>query len=129
MCAISGCKADKVIFFQTYLLKYLNWNRSGKVEIPQGSGGAKAGQPLTDPNLTMIAGDVTKPADVAKVFEAGSVDGVVVALGGKTSDVGDTMLTVGTQNVIDAMKKNDVKRMSVVTSIGAGDSKVRFFFF
>lgn len=99
------------------------------MEIPQGSGGAKAGQPLTDPNLTMIAGDVTKPADVAKVFEAGSVDGVVVALGGKTSDVGDTMLTVGTQNVIDAMKKNDVKRMSVVTSIGAGDSKVRFFFF
>ena len=78
------------------LIFFLDWTncsdkgRSGKVAIPKGSGGAKAGQPLTDPNLTVIAGDVTNAADVAKVFEAGSVDGVVVALGGKTSDVGDT---------------------------------------
>jgi len=97
--------------------------------IPKGSGGAKAGQALSDPKLTMIAGDVTKMADVQKVFAAGSIDGVVVALGGKTSDVGDTMLTVGTNNVIQAMKDNDVKRVAVVTSIGVGDSENQAPFF
>merc|ERR1712087_2398 len=59
--------------------------------------------------------------DVAKVFE-NDIDGVVVALGGKTSDVGDTMLTDGTKNIMSAMKANNVKRIAVVTSIGAGDS-------
>jgi len=93
--------------------------------IPAGSGGSKAGNPLSDSKLTLIGGDVTNPSDVSAIFqsEAGPIDGVIVALGGKTSDVGDTMLTVGTQNVINAMKENGVKRLSVVTSIGAGDSE------
>jgi NAD(P)H-binding len=95
------------------------------LKIPKGSGGANAEQPLTDPNLTLIGGDVTKKADVDKVFSsaAGKIDGVVVALGGKTADVGETMLTDGTKNIIAAMKENGVKRIAVVTSIGAGDSK------
>ena len=71
----------------------------------------------------MIGGDVTKKADVDKVFAAGKIDGVIIGLGGKTSDVGDTMLTDGTNNVIRAMKESKVKRMAVVTSIGAGDSE------
>ena len=101
-----------------------------KLVIPQGSGGAKAGGVLSDPKLTMIAGDVTKMADVQKVFAAAdSIDGVVVALGGKTSDVGDSMLTDGTNNVIKAMKDKGVKRLSVVTSIGAGDSENQAPFF
>lgn len=98
------------------------------LKIPQGSGGAEAGNTLTDPNLTLIGGSVTNPSDVAKMFE-GQVDGVIVALGGKTSEVGDTMLTDGTTNVINAMKENNVKRLSVVTSIGAGDSKDQAPFF
>jgi len=98
--------------------------------IPQGSGGdSKAGQSLPDnPNLTLIGGDVTNMADVEKVFE-NKLDGVIVALGGKTKDVGDTMLTDGTANVIAAMKANDVKRLAVVTSIGAGDSESQAPFF
>jgi len=92
------------------------------VVVPKGSGGANADKPLTDPNLTVIAGDVTNAADVAKVFES-DIDGVIVALGGKTKDVGDTMLTDGTNNIMAAMKDNGVKRVAVVTSIGAGDSK------
>lgn len=96
--------------------------------IPKGSGGANAGMPLTDGKLTMIAGDVTKKADVAKVFEQ-PIDGVVVALGGKTAEVGETMLTDGTKNVIDAMKEKGVKRLAVVTSIGAGDSENQAPFF
>lgn len=99
------------------------------LKIPKGSGGESAETPLTDPNLTMIKGDVTRAADVAKVFEAATIDGVVVALGGKTSDVGETMLTDGTKNIINSMKEKDVKRLAVVTSIGAGDSENQAPFF
>jgi len=100
------------------------------LKIPEGSGGDNAGKDFNDPNLTVIGGDVTKAADVAKVFDAADVDGVVVALGGKTKDVGDTMCTDGTQNVCDAMKAKGVKRVSVVSSIGVGDSidQAPFFF-
>jgi uncharacterized protein YbjT (DUF2867 family) len=96
--------------------------------VPKGSGGSDAGNPLTDPKLTMIAGDVTKKSDVAKVFE-NDIDGVIIALGGKTADVGETMLTDGTNNVIAAMKEKGVKRVAVVTSIGAGDSESQAPFF
>jgi len=91
--------------------------------IPAGSGGGEGETPLTSPNLTCIAGDVTKAADVASVFAAGPIDGVIISLGGKTSDVGKTMLTDGTTNVINAMKENGVKRLAVVSSIGVGDSE------
>lgn len=100
-----------------------------KLVIPKGSGGANAGKPLENDNLTLIGGDVTKKADVDKVFDTAKIDGVVVALGGKTSDVGDDMLTVGTTNIIDAMKEKGVKRLAVVTSIGAGDSEKQAPFF
>ena len=40
-------------------------------------------------------------------------------VGGKTKDVGPTMLTDGTTNIIKAMKKmSSTKRVAVVTSIG-----------
>ena len=98
------------------------------LKIPKGSGGADADKPLTDPKLTVVAGDVTKKADVDKVFES-DIDGVIVALGGKTADVGETMLTDGTKNIIAAMKEKGVKRLAVVTSIGAGDSENQAPFF
>ena len=77
----------------------------------------------------MIGGSVTNPSDVAKVFETTPIDGVIVGLGGKTSDVGDTMLTDGTINIMNAMKEKGVKRIAVITSIGAGDSKDQAPFF
>ena len=92
-----------------------------KMVYPPGSGGAEEGTPVTDPNLTVVQGDVCSFADVAKVI-TGDTTGVVVALGGKTKDVGKTMLTDGTTNVINAMKASGVRRVAVVTSIGAGDS-------
>ena len=100
-----------------------------KLKIPKGSGGDSAGEPLTNPNLTMVKGDVTNADDVAKVFES-SIDGVIVALGGRTSDVGTTMLTDGTTNIISSMKEKNVKRLVVITSIGTGDSydQAPFFF-
>jgi len=101
-----------------------------KVTKPQGSCGADAStEVISDPKLKVIQGDVTKQSDVDAVFAAGDVTGVVVALGGKTKDVGETMLTDGTANIIKAMKANNVKRIAVVTSIGAGDSENQAPFF
>ena len=84
--------------------------------------GFTEGAPLMSDKITVVEGSVTNKADVDKVFSAGDVTGVVVALGGKTSDVGATMLQDGTANIIAACKANGVKRISVVTTIGAGDS-------
>jgi nucleoside-diphosphate-sugar epimerase len=110
------------------LVSHASRRNPANMKIPAGSGGADAGKLLTDPKLTMIAGDVTKQVDVDKLFE-NDIDGVIIALGGKTADVGETMLTDGTKNVISAMKKKGVKRLAVVTSIGAGDSENQAPFF
>ena len=93
------------------------------------AGGADEGKPISDPRsrLSGRAGDAhlcngrAGDRTVAKVI-TGDVTGVVVSLGGKTKDVGKTMLTDGTLNVINAMKSANVQRVAVVTSIGAGDS-------
>jgi len=96
---------------------------AGKLTVPPGSGGASAGNSISDKNLNIIIGDVRRQTDVDKVFEGQDISGVIVALGGKTKDVGPTMLTEGTTNVINSMKKKSVKRIGVVTSIGCGDSE------
>jgi hypothetical protein len=113
------------------LFAYLFCRNPSKLVIPKGSGGADADKPLVHDRLTVLAGDVTNPSDVERVFTTASapIDGVIVALGGKTSDVGDTMLQVGTQNIINAMHQNNVKRIAVVTSIGTGDSERQAPFF
>jgi nucleoside-diphosphate-sugar epimerase len=95
-----------------------------KIKIPPGSGGALADQPLIDKNLHIVQGDVTDPATVDAVFDKHKdITGVIVALGGRTKDVGPTMLSRGTQNIVNAMKaKSKAKRISVLTVIGTGDS-------
>lgn len=96
-----------------------------KMLIPTGSGGNLADKPLVNPNLTVIKGDVTNQASVDALFQSfDDITGVIVALGGKTKDVGPTMLTDGTKCIIQGMKtKSKAKRISIVTSIGAGDSE------
>lgn len=95
-----------------------------KLTKPLGScGEAEADNLIEDDQLFKFKGSVTNEADVDKVFESGDIDGVVISLGGKTKDVGPTMLTDGTRNIIAAMKKHNVKRVAIVTSIGTGDSK------
>ena len=97
------------------------------VLTPLGSTGKE--EEVTSDKLFKFKGSVDVAADVEKVFEGGDVEGVIIALGGKTKDVGPTMLTDGSAIIIDAMKKYDVKRVAVVTSIGAGDSKDQAPFF
>ena len=72
--------------------------------------------------LKVTAGSVTNQADVDKVFEDEDITGVIVALGGKTKDVGPTMLQEGTANIVAACQANGIKRIAVVSTIGAGDS-------
>merc|ERR1711966_308019 len=94
-----------------------------KLVVPPGSGGeSKAGSSITSPDLEIIQGDVTKAQDVEKLLNDDDIQGVVVALGGRTADVGKTMLTDGTKNVITSMKSKGLSRVAIVTSIGAGDS-------
>lgn len=93
-----------------------------KVAIPKGSGGTDAGKAFMNDNLKVIEGDATNPLDVEKVF-SNPIDSVIIALGGKTSDVGETMLTDSTNAVMNAMKEKGVKRMAVISPIGVGDSK------
>lgn len=95
-----------------------------KVVIPEGSGGTLANKPFDDKKLKIIKGDVKNQADVDAVFDAADdVCGVIVALGGRTKNVGPTMLTDGTKCIVDSMKrKSKAKRIAVTTSIGCGDS-------
>jgi len=99
---------------------------SSRMLIPSGSGGSQADSPLKSDLLTVIQGDVTKQSDVDKAFAAAKdeVTGVIVSLGGKTKDVGKTMLSDGTSAIVNAMKRlTKAKRIAVVTSIGAGNSE------
>jgi putative NADH-flavin reductase len=97
---------------------------AAKLKSPRTTAGFTEGAAFASDKLAVKTGTVTSQSDVNAVFEAAStpVTGVVIALGGKTSDVGPTMLQDGTSNVIAAMKSNGVARISIVTTIGAGDS-------
>jgi len=102
--------------------KVISLSRSGPPLLQPARFGAET--PISDPNLTVLQGSVTSAEDVAKVFDAADdIEGVVIALGGKTKDVGPTMLSDGTANIVDSMKNKGVKRVSVVSSIGCGDSE------
>lgn len=75
----------------------------------------------TAARVKSFQGSVTQFKDVEQLFED-DIDGVVIALGGQTNQVGKDMLTEGTQNIIKCMKDKGVERVSVVTSVGVGDS-------
>lgn len=95
---------------------------TAKLKSPRTAAGFTEGGAFGSDKLKVTQGSVTNLADVNAVFEGSSVTGVVIALGGKTSDVGATMLQDGTANIITAMKANGVNKISIVTTIGAGDS-------
>jgi uncharacterized protein YbjT (DUF2867 family) len=95
---------------------------TSKLKSPRTAAGFTEGAAFNSDKLTVVQGSVTNKADVDKLFAAGGVTGVVVALGGKTADVGATMLQDGTANTVAAMKANGVSKISAVTTIGAGDS-------
>lgn len=93
-----------------------------KLTYPEGSCPDKKMDLIVHDNLKVVEGDVKNQDHVDNIFNGETIDGVIVALGGRTSSVGPTMLHDGTQNVVNAMKKHNSKRISVITSIGTGDS-------
>merc|ERR1719310_1911383 len=78
--------------------------------------------PTMNNNMARTEGSVLNRADVDDVFEGKNITGVVVALGGKTREVGLTLLQDGTTHIIAACKKYGVKRISIISTVGAGDS-------
>jgi len=91
---------------------------------PLGSAGPNGDQPLVDPKLTVVQGDVTRQSDVDKILTEG-VSGVVVVLSGRLSGNPRTLLTDGTSNIVASMRRVGAKRIAVVTSMGLGVSKTQ----
>ncbi len=78
------------------------------------------------PNLRTIEGDVLNIIDVNKAIEGQEV--VFIALGsGKQRK--SNVRSQGTNNIIEGMKTNDVKRLICQTTLGAGDSNGNLNFF
>jgi len=78
--------------------------------------------PTTNDKMSTTEGSVLNREDVDAVFEGKNITGVVVVLGGKTREVGVTLCQDGTKQIIAACKEHGVKRISVVTTVGAGDT-------
>jgi len=78
--------------------------------------------PTTNDKMSTIEGSVLNREDVNAVFEGKDITGVVVVLGGKTREVGVTLCQDGTKQIIAACKEHGAKRISVVTTVGAGDT-------
>jgi len=76
------------------------------------------------PRLKKVAGDVTEPSSINASISGH--DAVIVVLGaGRKGGV----RSVGTRNVISAMKTHDIRRLICQSSLGVGDSRVNLNFF
>lgn len=64
--------------------------------------------------VEIIKGDVLNSEDVEKSIEG--VDGVVIVLGTRNSLAATTMMSEGTKNIIEAMKKFNLKKFSACMS-------------
>ena len=71
-------------------------------------------------NVRVVAGDVLDAAAV-DVAVAGQ-DAVIDALGGKTPWKVTTMETSAAHNIVDAMRRNGVRRLLKISVVGAGES-------
>jgi len=67
----------------------------------------------------IVTGDIHNPADVEQAIR--DQDAVICALGAR--DLKKTMIrSEGTRSIIDAMKKNNIRRLIVVSAMGVGES-------
>ena len=75
---------------------------------------------IEDESLTVVVGDAFDPTRVAHAVQG--QDAVICALGAGSELKKTTVRTTGTINIISGMQKNNVKRLMVVTAMGAGES-------
>jgi putative NADH-flavin reductase len=73
-----------------------------------------------DERLRAVRGDVLDPASVESAVRG--QDAVLSALGTPNPRKPSTLLSEGTKNLVDAMKRNGVERLVCVTILGTGDS-------
>ncbi len=77
---------------------------------------------ISDEKLSIVQGDVTDTAAVEKTING--VDGVLVTLGASADMQADIVMEQGTKNIIDALKKHNVKRIIVQSSYAmSGDAE------
>jgi uncharacterized protein YbjT (DUF2867 family) len=79
------------------------------------------------PKLHVIEGDMLNPESIERAFVE-RYDAVISALGIFHREP-KTDLSDGTRNVLEAMQRQDIQRIAVVSSIGAGDSRGQGNFF
>jgi putative NADH-flavin reductase len=76
-----------------------------------------------NPNLVIIKGDVLIPESFEYALKG--QDAVLSAYGHKRFFIKTNILSEGTKNIINAMKKHNVKRFICITSLGINDSKFK----
>lgn len=77
---------------------------------------------VSNDRLQVVQGNVLNAADVEKVV-AGQ-DAIVNSLGG-TKNNPNNVCTLGTKNIIAAMKQFNLKRLLTVTALGVADSRAQ----
>ncbi len=75
------------------------------------------------PNLRILEGNVLDSNSVERAVIG--QDAVLSALGHKRFFIKTTILSKGTNNIINAMNKNEVRRLICITSLGVNDSRYR----
>lgn len=76
-----------------------------------------------NPDLTIIKGNVLSPVSFENSLQGH--DAVLSALGHKRFIIKTSILSEGTKNVINAMKKHNIKRFICITSLGINDSRFK----
>jgi putative NADH-flavin reductase len=74
---------------------------------------------IRHPNLTVITGNVLDPTTVLDAVQGHDV--IMSALGNGKSLKGN-VFSVGTKNIVDAMKKSDSRRIIIMSAFGVGSS-------
>ncbi|WP_297696537.1 NAD(P)-dependent oxidoreductase [uncultured Eudoraea sp.] len=78
---------------------------------------------IDNPSLSIVKGNVLIPKSIEDSFKG--QDAVLSALGHKRFFIKTTILSRGTKNIINAMRKNRVNRFICITSLGINDSKFK----
>lgn len=78
---------------------------------------------IEHPDLQITTGDILSPERISKACK--DQDAVLSALGHKRFIIPSTILSRGTQHLVDAMRKQDVRRLICITALGINDSRFR----
>ena len=78
---------------------------------------------ISDSKLKVVKGNVLDPSSLEHSFPGHQV--VISALGHKKFIIKTTILSRGTENIIRAMQKHQIRRFICITSLGINDSRFK----